>query len=218
MSTVHTAAELQRFADRRTTPAVERGVGVLLGAPPDVAAAAVDAVRSAGRLGEGLALHVLVHAARKGMDAANAVAALAAGAALPGGWSDFELRAAAEEAAEDVAAALRSPRGSAHVDATGDEAPAVVAGALRAGGAGTVLLRPPAAVHADGRPLLAALVDERWVRRLAMAAGWAVERSPATGAAAVLQEALDAGAALPAGVDPGDAAIPQRSVGYITLP
>jgi predicted amidohydrolase YtcJ len=189
-----------------TTAAVERAVAVLLGASEEDAAGAVAVLEGAGRLGDGIALVALVLAARRGTDAAGAVAELAEGRPLPDGWSDYEVRAAVEEVREDVAAALGGGRtGEGIADVAGPDAAtaaviAVVrdgAGALRlAGGAG------PSDGAGEGEA--AAVIAHRWIDALLAAAG-----RPALDAAA--------GASGSAPSDTGSDGVVPRAPAYVDV-
>lgn len=126
-----------------TTQAVERAVARLLGAPEDVAAAAVEAIATADALPHGVLLLAVMGAARWGTDAPGALARLAEQATVPANWSDYELRVAAAEAddeRDDALARLRVDPGAA-ADAAGlDEAVA-----LLLAGNGTLRLSAPLA-------------------------------------------------------------------------
>jgi hypothetical protein len=97
-----------------TTRAAERAVARLLGAPEDVAAAAVAAIEQSDALAHGVLLLAVMGAARWGTDAPGALARLADGATVPANWSDYELRVAAAEADDERADAL----GRLRIDAT----------------------------------------------------------------------------------------------------
>lgn len=151
-----------------TSAGVQVGVAVLLGAPRDVAEAAVAAVTDAGILDVGIALPALVLAARRGCDAAGALAQIAAGRAAPADWSDFELRSAVEEAADEATAARRRfRRGAGHVDAIGPEACRIAAEAVLGGAASVGVGDTPATSRSA--------LERVWVVRLL--AGSPVDRT-----------------------------------------
>jgi hypothetical protein len=149
----------------RTSAAVERGVAILLGADPATARGAVAALQEAGALPDGVALHALLVASRTGTDLQGAIAAIAAEGRTGSGWSDYELRAAREEAAEEVAAALGAPIGVVEVRLDGADAPEGAAAAVRAGRAGVLRLAPSSA-QTRGLGALQALVEHGWAARL----------------------------------------------------
>jgi hypothetical protein len=93
-----------------TTPAMERAVARLLGAPAAVASSAVAALEREQALGHGVLLLAVMGAARWGTDAPGALARLAGGAAIPAAWSDYEVRVAVAEAADERDDALRRVR------------------------------------------------------------------------------------------------------------
>lgn len=152
----------------RTTRAVERAVAVLLGADERTAADAVAALEDAGRIHEGSAVHALVLAARRGTDAATALGELAAGRDPASAWSEFELRIAAEEAADDLATAGRGVGDL--IELAGPELPVQAARALQHGARGLVLPAP------SGLPSAAQEVELRWIEALAVAIGCEVRR------------------------------------------
>lgn len=159
------------MSSTRTSPAVERAVATLLGADGATAVAAIDALVAADRLGEGIALHALLVAARRGTDAAGALRAIAEGAARLGTWSDYEHRVAAEELGDEV----RQPRaGTADtVVAAGPDAPLAAVRGLAAG-AGTVVADP-----VPGLAPARAACDRTFVARLTASVGaHLVERDP----------------------------------------
>jgi hypothetical protein len=160
------AAARTADAVRLTTDAVERGVGVLLGADARSAAAAVAALRAADVLADGLAVHGLVIASRTGTDLPGAIAAIAAGDRLGGAWSDYERRAAWEEAEEELAAALRQPHGDRELRLDGVDAPQQAAAAVRSGTAAALVLSPSLAAAQHGLDELQAVVEHRWAARL----------------------------------------------------
>ncbi len=187
MTSVEAAVVAARSA---TSPAVERAIGLLLGAPVVVASAAVDRLLTEGRLGEGLATPALLLASRRGVEPAAAVARIVDGAPLPEDWSDYELRSAHAEAAQDVQGVLRAPSAAGDVVAMGSDAPLEVVGAVLEGRGARVLTGVAAAVVEDGLALPRALVDHAFCAELAGAAGWAVARREAGPAAAELEAAL----------------------------
>lgn len=85
------------------SPWAEADLAVALGADPDAAAGAVAALRDADLLQHGVLVAATVAAARWGCLAVDAVAHLAAGRRLHGAVSDYELRAAREEAEDELA-------------------------------------------------------------------------------------------------------------------
>lgn len=213
-----TVGALRALAASATSPAVERGVGVLLGASRDAAAVAVERLQEAGRLPDGLALVALLHAARRGTDAAGAVAELAAGKPLPEAWSDYELRAAAEEAEEDLRVGLRPPGpGAERIEVAGTEAPLHAAIAVGEGRGSVLVGGAPAGHLLDGLSLRRAVVDHGWVGRLAAAAGWPVVGRDAPGEEA-LRAVLEgpAGAPAPAAADGVDEVV-LRSPAHLAL-
>lgn len=134
--------------DAVTTAAVERAVARLLGAPEDVAAAAVAAIEEADALAHGVLLLAVMGAARWGTDLPGALARLAEGATVPANWSDYELRVAAAEADDERADALARVRvDAARAAEAGDLDEA--AGRLLAG-AGIVRLTAPLAAAEHG--------------------------------------------------------------------
>lgn len=84
-------------------PLVEHDLAVVLGVPPDRAPAVITALAAEGLLQHGIVVVAAVHAARSGIELADAARALASGTPLPQGVSDYELRTAAEEADADLA-------------------------------------------------------------------------------------------------------------------
>jgi hypothetical protein len=173
MSEPLTDAALIARAWGRTTAAVERGTAILLGADPARAHAAVNALAAAGVLGDGLAVHALVIAARTGSDVSGAITALAAGERIGGSWSDYELRAAREEGEEELEVALRQPVGDEELRLDGPGAPEAVAGAVRSGRAGSIALNPLSGGQ-RGRDALPSVVEHIWAARLGRAWGCAV--------------------------------------------
>lgn len=153
-----------------TSPAVERAVALLLGADEAVAHAAVDALVVEGRLGEGIALHALLLAAREGTDAAGALGQVASGAALPTQWSAYEHRTATEEAGDEIAVPAVTAGEGPVVVAGGADAPTTVLLALR-DGAGTVCLDRQAAVSRAGLAPEQARCDLTFTMRLSARAG-----------------------------------------------
>jgi hypothetical protein len=93
---------------RIVTTAEEAELAVLLGVAPPGAAAAVAAIAAAGLLEHGIAVIAAVAASRWGLLPADAIAELAAGRALHGAVSDYELRMGRSEAEDEVGAALRA--------------------------------------------------------------------------------------------------------------
>lgn len=85
---------------------VETAIARLLGAKPDVAAAAVEALRARDLLGHGVLFLSVLASARWGADAAEALRRFAEGQEPPTSWSDYEGRTAAEEAQEEALLAL----------------------------------------------------------------------------------------------------------------
>lgn len=193
-----------------TSAAVERGAAVLLGADEDTARDAVAALEAAGRLDEGVAVHALVLAARKGTDAAGGLAMLAAGGEPAGQWSAFELRIAAEEAADDLAALRRPSGGSATVGQP--DLPMGAARVLRSGARELVIPERTA----DAAP--ADHLAERWVEALAAAAGRDLRRSsaPPTAAAAPADAADPAPATSPSPAAPTEPPI-ARAADYLDV-
>jgi hypothetical protein len=201
-----------------TSPGVERGIGVLLGADPHTVGAAVTALLTAGRLGDGLATPALVHAARRGTDVVGAIALIADGAPLPDGWSGYELRSARAEAADDLRSALPTSAGTSVLIPTGPDAPTVLASAVRRAEVGAVHLGATAAHALDALTLRRALVDAAWAVRLAELAG--VEVRPRPGAPADLAAVLDGpgDAPLPPGADAGLDEVHPRTAAHLGIP
>lgn len=85
---------------------VEVAIAGLLGAPAEVAAAAVETVRSHGLLTHGVLFLSVLASARWGADAAEALTRFAGGQEPPTSWSDYEERTALEEAQEEALGAL----------------------------------------------------------------------------------------------------------------
>lgn len=107
-------APVMAMCASHTTVSIERAVARLLGltgADDDGTPwpnRLVDAVRDAGALDQGVALPVLVAAARKGIDHVEAMRRLARGElAVPDEWSEYEARTAEEEALAAGRQALR---------------------------------------------------------------------------------------------------------------
>lgn len=124
-----------------TTSAMERAVARLLGAPEDVAAAAVAAIEETGALAHGVLLLAVMGAARWGTDLPGALARLAEGATVPADWSDYELRVAVAEADDERADALARVRVDTARAADAADLDGAVA-ALRTG-VGTLRLTAP---------------------------------------------------------------------------
>lgn len=93
-----------------TVPLIEQAVGVLLGAEPGLARDAVAVLLEHDLLGDGLALHALVLASRKGTDPVSAIGLIAERGLTAGDSSDYERRAARAEAQEEAQDALADPQ------------------------------------------------------------------------------------------------------------
>ena len=85
---------------------VERDIARLLGAPDDVAEAAVGAIAAHGSLEHGVLFLAVLASARWGTDACGALRKMAEGQEPPGNWSDYEQRTALEEAREEAQGVL----------------------------------------------------------------------------------------------------------------
>lgn len=85
---------------------VERDIARLLGAPDDIAAAAVAAIDAHGALEHGVLFLAVLASARWGTDASGALRLMAEGKEPPGNWSDYEQRTALEEAQEEAQGVL----------------------------------------------------------------------------------------------------------------
>ncbi len=177
--------------DHPTSPGIEAGVAVLLGADREVAEAAVAAVDAAALLGVGVALPALLIAARRGTDAVGALRRLADGDAVPTSWSPFEARVATDEAREEAAAARARMRlGVGTVEALGLDA-AVVAVEAVLGGAATVVAGVDAA-RARGVAETRARVDHAWIVRVVALAPQRLVAAPARVEDAAAGSARDA--------------------------
>lgn len=198
-------AKLRQEAASATSPAVQRAVARLLGAPPQIADAAVANVAEAGLLGHGIALVVLVAAARRGTDAGGALAGLAEGGDPPRGWSVFEARAAAEEAQEEAHAVLGAVRRDpGTLDLTGLDAPVTAAERLLAGTVPESVVGALAA-HRAGVALERAVVDQEWIRVVWSRLGLPWRSAAHSDALDAWGEATLAGVAAPPGAElPGD--------------
>lgn len=93
-------------ADAVVDDEVEVAIARLLGASPEVAAAAVETVRGHGLLAHGVLYLAVLASARWGADAVEALTRFAGGQEPPSSWSDYEERTALEEAQEEALGAL----------------------------------------------------------------------------------------------------------------
>jgi hypothetical protein len=162
---------VEQMLEAATTPAVERAVARLLGAPRDIAEAAVAVVEGQERLADGVLLLAVTGAARWGTDAIGALRRLAEGADAPGGWSDYEVRVAAEEAGDEIRLALSGlGAGDGVADVAGADAPLLAVEALQAG------FRPRPSTSTGGAGV-EARVAHAWIARLCGAIGLPFESS-----------------------------------------
>lgn len=97
---------MDREVDAVADDDVEIAIAGLLGAPAEVAAAAVETVRSHGLLAHGVLFLSVLASARWGADAVEALTRFAGGQEPPSSWSDYEERTALEEAQEEALGAL----------------------------------------------------------------------------------------------------------------
>ncbi|HUH08834.1 MAG TPA: hypothetical protein VML96_13620 [Egibacteraceae bacterium] len=158
------ARRLLAVAAGSTSIAVQWAVARLLGAPREIAGAAAQSLADAGLLRHGIALPALVAAARRGTDPVGGLELLARGERVPSSWSDYEARAARDEALEEAADALRRlPGAERSVTLADGDAPLTAAEALLEG-LSHARIAVVAGREADDGALLLAVVNEGWIR------------------------------------------------------